>query len=236
MKNIKPEGKCYYCKETFAGNSISRHINSHLKTIEKDNQSKKKSYHIKITGDYFYFLNLLISENTTLNSLDTYLRKIWLECCGHLSSFEIKGKQRIIDIWSDSDDYGINMDTKVGHLFKKGLKLNYQYDFGSTTNLEIKIVNEYFLEDKKSNILLLSRNEPLNISCDLCKKKPAQVMCILWHDNETMFCNSCKKKHSKKCDDFADYGEMDIVNSPRMGVCGYDGGSIDLKRDGVWKG
>jgi hypothetical protein len=26
-----------------------------------------------------------------------------------------------------------------------------------------------------------------------------------------------------------------VVNSPRMGVCGYEGGSIDVKRDGVLK-
>jgi len=27
---------------------------------------------------------------------------------------------------------------------------------------------------------------------------------------------------------------MPIVNSPRMGVCGYEGGVIDIERDGVF--
>jgi hypothetical protein len=27
---------------------------------------------------------------------------------------------------------------------------------------------------------------------------------------------------------------MPIVNSPRMGVCGYEGGTIDKERDGIY--
>ena len=34
-----------------------------------------------------------------------------------------------------------------------------------------------------------------------------------------------------ECSDFDDYASMPVVNSPRMGVCGYEGGSIDLERD-----
>ena len=66
------------------------------------------------------------------------------------------------------------MNSKVGEFFEKGLKLNYEYDFGSTTRLDIDVVEEYFVEGK-NKILLLSRNEPLKILCDLCKEKPAQV-------------------------------------------------------------
>ena len=45
----------------------------------------------------------------------------------------------------------------------------------------------------------------------------------------------CAKKHKKTCSDFSDF-EMPIVNSPRMGVCAYSGGSIDTKGDGPWQG
>lgn len=50
---------------------------------------------------------------------------------------------------------------------------------------------------------------------------------------EDSFCEKCAEKHGKKCDDFADYAGMPVVNSPRCGVCGYEGGIIDLERDGV---
>jgi hypothetical protein len=39
----------------------------------------------------------------------------------------------------------------------------------------------------------------------------------------------------KKCSDFDDYAAMPIVNSPRAGVCGYTGGTIDKERDGAYK-
>jgi hypothetical protein len=49
-----------------------------------------------------------------------------------------------------------------------------------------------------------------------------------------MFCEKCAKKHAKECEDFADgYTVMPVVNSPRMGVCAYEGGCIDTERDGV---
>lgn len=232
MKKIKPEGKCHYCNKMYAGSSLSRHLNSHLKSIEQEKPSKKKSYHLKITGDGLYFLHLLIREEARLEKLDTYLRKIWLECCGHLSSFEIKGSRGAYSF--NTDEFGINMKTQVGRILKKGVKLIYDYDFGSTTRLEISVVNEYFINVPKS-ILLLSRNEPLKLLCHLCNEKAAQVMCLLWHNKGTMFCHSCKKIHAKQCREFAEYTEVNIVNSPRTGICAYEGGSIDRKRDGVWQ-
>ena len=91
MEKLKSEGKCYYCNKSFSGSGIGRHLSSHLKAIQKENPSNEKSFHIKVRGGGLYFLHLLISEKTTLYTLDSFLRLIWLECCGHLSSFEIKG-------------------------------------------------------------------------------------------------------------------------------------------------
>jgi len=30
-----------------------------------------------------------VKDNAALSDLDSFLRDIWLECCGHLSAFEI---------------------------------------------------------------------------------------------------------------------------------------------------
>ena len=180
------------------------------------------------------FLHLLVAETATLNDLDSYLRQIWLECCGHLSSFEVIGKKYDND-W-DSGEIGEKKEQKVVHLFQKGMKIQYLYDYGSTTQLEIRVVNEYHIKTSKK-IVLLSRNEPLPILCHSCGKKPAAEICtVCLYDGEAFFCKACAKKHAKTCEDFADYSGTEVVNSPRMGVCGYDGGMIDKKRDGVWKG
>ena len=230
MSEPKSEGKCIYCAEIFAKNGISRHLTSHIKRVEKIQSTKKTSFFIKVTGGDLYFLYLLVHEDSTLRDLDSYLREIWLECCGHLSSFEMKGARMMLDWFEGEDEYGIDMGTKVNKLFEKGQKFNYEYDFGSTTQLEISVLNEFTIRDK-DKIFLLSRNEPLVFSCDTCGENPAEAICTICYPGENMFCATCGEAHSEECEDFAEYAEGIIVNSPRMGVCAYEGGTIDVERD-----
>lgn len=234
MNKLKPEGVCLYCHKTFTGTGISRHLTTHLKNIQKEKSTKKKAYHVKVNENNLYFLHLLIDERTTLEQIDHFLRAIWLECCGHLSSFEVKGGAPELQDFRSEDDFGLDMATKIGDFFEKGMPLNYQYDFGSTTYLELTVVNEYLINSKKK-IVLLSRNEPLKILCHICEEKPAQVVCLQLHNEETVFCESCKTIHAKECSEF-EYDEINMVNSPRTGICAYEGGSIDTERDGVWQG
>lgn len=44
-----------------------------------------------------------IKETETLKALDRFLRDIWVECCGHLSEFDINGV--IYDCYPE-DTYG----------------------------------------------------------------------------------------------------------------------------------
>jgi hypothetical protein len=126
------------------------------------------------------------------------------------------------------------MSRKTDKVFYKGLKLEYEYDFGSSTELLLTVVEEYPVKADEE-IVLLSRNEPLEWLCDTCQEEPATQICTVhdW-DDESLFCDKCAQKHAKKCEDFKEYTAMPVVNSPRMGVCGYTGGSIDIERDGVF--
>lgn len=142
-----------------------------------------------------------------------------------------KGKTKQYEILMEESNGEIPMSRKAKKVFSKGLKLKYQYDFGSTTELEVVVVAEYKVQARK-NIFLLSRNEPLCIICSACGKKNATQICGECNYNEDAeFCEKCAKEHSKNCDAFEDYAAMAIVNSPRMGVCGYEGGRIDKERD-----
>lgn len=229
MEKINTEGQCLYCKKTYAQSNMSSHFGAHLKKAAQETPSKKKAYHLKITA-WGYFLHVLMHEEQPLYDLDNFLRQIWLECCGHLSGFTVKGKQydRFIE------EFGEDMENKVGNIFKKGMILTYDYDYGSTTRLEVKVMNEYQMRTPKK-VVLLTRNEPIKFMCTICNKKPAKVICALWHQEGRVFCEDCIEKHEEDCPDFADYSQMSINNSPRMGVCGYNGGSIDIERDGAWK-
>ena len=259
-EKIKSEGKCLFCGKTFAKAGINRHLKTHLS--EKIASGKSgKSFLVKVETDKSwrsspYFLSLWIDGEAVVEDLDLFLRDIWLECCGHMSAFtdpkrprggygmfdmmdayELleQGKTAEYEQMAENIAGHVPMSRKIKEAFYKGMVLDYEYDFGSTTALSITVMDEYQAAADEE-IVLLSRNEPLKIMCSDCGKSPAVELCsVCMHEEEAVFCEKCAKKHSKKCEDFADYAAMPVVNSPRMGVCAYEGGSIDEERDGVFQ-
>ncbi len=113
------------------------------------------------------------------------------------------------------------MDIPLKDVIQPGLKFIYKYDFGSTTELNMKCISERSGELKE--IRILAKNDPPEYLCDKCGKL-AKHICVncLWKD-EGLLCDSCLEKH--------DCGEeriLPVVNSPRMGVCAYTGGTEDF--------
>jgi hypothetical protein len=209
-------GTCVYCEKDYKKAGISRHLHTHLKNIPA--QQRSASYHLRVEAGN-YFLNLLADGDLSLDELDDYLRAIWLECCGHLSEF---GFER----WAEP----ISQSTKVRRVFDKGTSLWYAYDFGSTTELIIRCLNKYPFPTK-DGIDLLSRNNPLQYKCQVCKKKNATHICTAhWGEEAHIFCEKCSTLHEKNCSE-AEYSLGPLYNSPRAGVCAYEGGQIDLERD-----
>lgn len=235
MSTVSSVGKCFFCNAEFKKAGITKHLNIHL-AKEKEGGNKEVSFHIKIEDDPrwggLFFLNLWVDGDTCMSDIDDFLRNIWLECCGHMSAFSIPGiKKRysIVEMESDADEI---MTTSAKDFLVKGMKLKHEYDFGSTTNL-ILTVSDQFNVGVPEGIVLLSRNEPLEIICEVCKKKSASQICTTCYEPNT-FCDKCAKEHAKTCEDFADYSALPVVNSPRMGICGYNGGTIDKERDGIF--
>ena len=215
---MKTQARCIYCDKMFAGSGISRHLGTHLAKMPPEDRSR--SFHLRAQAGP-YFLNLLMDGDAHLDQLDDFLRGIWLECCGHMSQF---GYER----WRGE----ISKSSKARRVFDKDVKLWYAYDFGSTTELEIKCIGVYpFSTKKEGGIKLLSRNERLDMPCESCGKAQATRFCNAhYYGEEDMFCDKCAKKHEKTCEE-AEYAMMPVVNSPRLGVCAYDGGRIDKERD-----
>lgn len=247
-KTTSSIGKCIFCGKSFPKISLTRHLNNHLEENGLGVQ-KGYSFHVKIEaapgwGDPRFFLNIWVDGKTSLIKIDSFLRQIWLECCGHMSAFRFPRQQQSPVNFFNSlakgnpmglGEFGeIPFERKAKDIFHKDLKLEYEYDFGSTTKLKLTVLAEYETAASQP-LLLLSRNEPLPLLCETCKLEPATQMCSVCIGNEDgYFCDACAKKHSKTCEDFLDYAAMPVVNSPRMGVCAYNGGTIDTERDGVF--
>jgi len=256
QEKVKSEGKCLFCGKTFAKSGINRHLSTHFKEKTKSEKSGL-SFLVKVETDQRwgatpYFLSLWVDGEAVMDNIDQFLRSIWLECCGHMSAFS-NANNRNSNGWDyieamelmakgETEEYEqlmedgageIPMSRKTKDVLCKGLTLKYEYDFGSTTELTITVMDEYPVKaDEK--IVLLSRNEPLPMTCTICGKAPATQICqYCIYEGPAWFCDKCAKKHAKKCDDFDEYSSLPVVNSPRMGVCAYEGGSIDIERDRV---
>ncbi|MDN5868798.1 MAG: hypothetical protein L0H55_15545 [Candidatus Nitrosocosmicus sp.] len=187
-------------------------------------------YLLEITSAEYpeYWLYVDLSEDRTLHNLDSFLRDTWLECCGHLSYFAVNEGtyESQIDRTTDSDSKSMRIKLKE-LLLEKGMYIPYEYDYGSSTLLNIKVVSSHKVITTKNRSKLIeisARNDDIDYKCFSCKKEKATEICTICivekagGRKQSSFCKSCASNH--ECGE-----EMTspIVNSPRSGICGYTG-------------
>ena len=89
------KGLCKYCGKEYTKAGMLRHLPACKKRKEKLESEKGKRkcgyFQIVLMAKYSkkYWLLIEVSENVTLKELDKFIRDIWVECCGHLSAYEI---------------------------------------------------------------------------------------------------------------------------------------------------
>jgi hypothetical protein len=236
MARQQSQGTCYLCKGTFPKASMTRHLTKCLTVhdpAEKTGEGKAKQgklFRVVIEGKYQpqYWLHVEIPATATLQDLDNFLRRIWVECCDHLSAFKIEGPKRrarpsleelLAADWRDPDE--VDMEDLVGDLFKKDLKLSYEYDFGSTTHLTLKVVGEREGAIVKSHeVRVLARNDAPFIPCGRCHQAAATIIDMEnSYDESGWLCARCAEEMELSEEEMT----LPVVNSPRTGVCGYTG-------------
>lgn len=214
MAGKTPKATCVLCKSRFTATGMTRHLRS---CIPKDleNQTKKQKlnsqpfFHLLVAGYYQpeYWMHLKVAGNAKLSDLDKFLRDTWLECCGHMSAFSYRKNE-------------LAMGRKVKDILSPGMELLHEYDFGSTTELSVKVIAQYHgVLDRNRSVQILARNDPPEIICDECGESPAVQICTdcQW-DGIGWLCVLCAANHECGEDRM-----LPVVNSPRTGVCGYVG-------------
>lgn len=205
------------CGEILGKNIMTRHLASHRKDNSKTKTSSKY-FHVFVEGRYDpeYWLHVEVPVKAPLENLDYLLRDTWLECCGHLSAFTISGEQFALN---PDREYG---DRSMGISFEKvlapGMKFAYEYDFGSTTDLLGKVVGKYE-EGVKRPITILARNEPPDLRCMKCANKAERICSeCTWEEKTGLLCKTHVSQHKHDQET-----SLSVVNSPRVGICGYSG-------------
>jgi hypothetical protein len=151
MSNRKQShGACVYCGKEMTRGGLARHLRTCAQrqqamataNAQRDQDQILNHLQVQDTHSSDYWLHLEMRDNATLKDLDSYLRAIWLECCGHLSAFTI-GPVRYTQLFSDSMGYRQekSMNVRIHKLFRPDMAIPYEYDFGTTSELVIKVVD-----------------------------------------------------------------------------------------------
>jgi len=214
-------GKCMLCNEIINKGQMTRHLKKCVEKRTKTGGRTAKLFHLVIEGTYLpmYWLHVEIPGAMTLEYRDSFLRDIWLECCGHWSCFTIDGERYSVHPMEEPM-YGLSEQTmrqKIYNVLGVGTKLQHEYDYGSTTDLKLRVVDIRKSSIKKLGITLLARNEPPVWECAKCGQPATQIQATGWGlDADCLFCDECVENDE-------DEGFLPVVNSPRVGVCAYCG-------------
>jgi hypothetical protein len=323
-------GLCYSCNSEVDKSKMTQHLKyckqraaalaAEVSAKDAGTSEKIKFFHIVAEGRYNpqYWMHIELPATDDLEDLDFFFRDTWVECCGHLSAFQIgdisysddpedfyfgeegEGDEEITGEEEDEEDEeganALNLenlppqlveamtpefllklkeftntddlvvflreelksfpkdllfrapgggeddrrlalkqmliaemiemleDRSLGVSLEKALKVGqkfrYEYDFGSTTELSLRVAGERegVLVDEEDDIHVLARNIPPEYKCVRCGKPATKVAAgyDYWGVVEHAYCNNCSKKAKED-------GWLPIVNSPRVGVCAYTG-------------
>lgn len=259
------KGLCYLCGKIMAKSEMSEHVSACIK--KKELTGTQKYFRLAVSGDYSinppdYWLIIEAKVNATLESLDLFLRDVWLECCGHLSVFHIGGKSYYCENYfiepaengeEKMKDYRLDQVLRFDETLHAGTKFSYEYDFGSTTELKLKVLGVDMLKEdmgdlfgkwvpsewckvqsadmpKEEDFILLARNMPPKFKCDVCNSE-ATMVCGLCRDNDcntAYLCDEHAEKHTCPNCGCDPKFPLPMTNSPRDGVCGFTGGNDEF--------
>jgi hypothetical protein len=107
-----------------------------------------------------------------------------------------------------------SMEVQLGRVLKVGQKFSYEFDFGSTTHLNLRVASERegVVRDEKKPVEILARNSAPAILCKVCGKPAEKIVSGYYNVEEDAYCNTCARKRKN-------YEMMlPIINSPRVGV------------------
>jgi hypothetical protein len=193
---------------------MARHLSACKARQDQAVGKPEQLVHLRVQDGYggHYWFDAEVVGGATLADLDAYLRAIWLDCCGHLSKFSIGG-------WGGQD---VPFGRQIAAAFANGDELTHIYDFGTESVTLVKPVARRDGTPLSSRpIVLMARNLAPEVPCTECDQLATHLCqeCQVEDESPGTLCDQHAKVHPHE-----DYGEpFEIVNSPRIGLCGYTG-------------
>ena len=151
-------GLCHLCGNAVRAEDVGNHIRSCVTTAVQSKFANRDWHPNRVGdctvlvgvrgGDPRLWLSLAVRPTANLRQLDQFLRDVWLECCGHMSHFEIGGARYSARIPGHSDidpiDFGV-ANTDEGHMMytvdqtiREGELFRHEYDHDDPTYLYLE--------------------------------------------------------------------------------------------------
>lgn len=201
-------GKCELCGHSAGKVAMAKHFTTCVPAHESAGKTMRLvQLRFEAPADPRYWLYIEAAAAATLDRLDGLLRATWLECCGHMSAFYLGQAEP-------------SKGSKLGAvLASQGTKFRYEYDFGSTTVLNGLVVGVRNGSPGRVATRVLARNDPVVWPCQDCGAVATTVCPFCIDEGGGLFCEAHAGKHPHAEEEVY----LPVVNSPRMGVCGYTG-------------
>ena len=189
-------------------------VEAHL-LEDPGNPEGEENLLIRITypEDPDFWLFAAVKADAALRHIDNFIRKEWVECCGHASIFHIgetdyTSNTRILP--------GRSMNAKAADALQKGVPADYEYDIGTPTELQVTVIGTIRLTERREKVLYLAQNYMPKYRCVRCGRRAELVA---RPDGgpiaESVICARCSREETE----IGRY--LPLLNSPRTGVCGY---------------
>lgn len=219
------DGTCRLCGNQYRARGLSRHLQSCLPKrvdrLEDGSGEAREAFHVAAHGygvlSNQYRIDLVVAADATLKDVDTVLRRVWMECCGHKSAFYTASQQEA------------DMNARAEDVLAPREQLTYVYDFGTSSEAELNVREVVSLAAPVAPVQLIARNDPPTVTCHACDDATATQVCATCVYRDTFaFCDACADAHEDACPDRPVL--RPIVNAPRTGLCGYTGPSREPDR------
>jgi hypothetical protein len=178
-----------------------------------------------------YWLLIEARADAKFDAVDRFLRDIWLECCGHLSmvatdeatyfssGYALGSAQSMPGMPPPRPER--SMHVRLDRVLSVDADdVIYEYDFGSTTPLQLSVKSVRLGRIGQKPVRLVMRNDPIAWPCAVCGA-PAEFVCSLCMSDRRARAAACARHATgaHTCGDSETF--LPITNSPRNGICGY---------------
>ena len=142
-------GKCELCGNEVTRGTALQHLVECAPAHDVSSAAPQAVVALQATSPELplYWIDFEAKAEAKLEAIDAFLRRVWLECCGHLSVFRID----VVDYFSRGYEFGLtggfggeaierSMNVKLRDAMPfSGRGFEYEYDFGSTTGLQLGV-------------------------------------------------------------------------------------------------